>query len=273
MNSSLASAPTRTAETTDVHTRLLKCALCIDESRAYWSHRHDSETPIDLSNVAFEQSWFGAKSQRWVSVLITNMRARFDAFPDALYVLHRWRDMTPETRRLICHFHLQLTDPMYRAFTGEYLPKRRDSAQTDIRRQIVIHWVADQGPGRWTVSTRTQLASRLLSCAAAAGLLQGKRDPRALVYPRVPDDALTYILHMLRAVDVRGTLIQNPYLASIGIEHGMLADRLRTLDAVDHYHRVGDVYDIEWHHESLRDWSKFAHRTPDAHTANSGDRE
>src|SRR4051794_22699346 len=86
-------------ETTEPHSRLLRCSLCIDESRAYWS-QVDPDAPRVSSVGAFEASWFGTKSEAWTTELLSNMRVRFDAFPDALRVLARWRSMTPETRRL-----------------------------------------------------------------------------------------------------------------------------------------------------------------------------
>ncbi len=241
------------SETTEVHTRLLKCALALDESRAYWAHV-DPEDPRGSAPVAFRDGWFGRKSERWVEVLLANMRARFDLFPDALWVLSRWRHMEPETRALLCHFHLQLSDPMYRAFAADYLPERRDSPRPEVSHTGVIRWVADQGPGRWTVATRTQLASRLLSCALSAGLVKGKRDPRTLLYPRVPDDVLAYMLYVLRAATFEGSLAENAYLKSLALTGGALSDRLRTLPSV-RYRRLGDLHEFEWAYPDLRSWA------------------
>jgi hypothetical protein len=245
------------AEVAEVHTRLLKCALCVDESRAYWlqSQGRPAESDGTRAALAFEQSWFGVKSMPWVTVLVNNLRLRFDAYPEALAVLGQWREMSPDIRRLICHWHLQLTDPLYRAFTGQYLVRRRESLRASVDRHTVIRWVEDQGPGRWTVSTRTQFGTRLLSCAREAGLVVGRKDPRELVFPRVPDDALAYLLHLLRAVRFAGTMLENPYLASVGLVGGALADRLRTLEAV-HYTRVGDLHDFEWPAEDLTAWAE-----------------
>lgn len=242
------------AETSEVHTRLLKCALCIDETRAYWAHV-DPDRPRESARVAFSEGWFGRKSERWVDVLLTNMRARFDAFPAALWVLSRWRAMTPETRALVCHFHLQLSDPMYRAFTGEYLVERREAFRPEVSYTAVIRWVGEQGPGRWTVATRTQLASRLLSCALAAGLVKGKRDVREVLYPRVPDEALGYLLYLLRGLSFQGSLGDNPYLRSVALTGGALADRLRLLPWV-HYRRLGDLHDFEWAYPDLVGWAR-----------------
>lgn len=241
------------AETVDIHTRLLKCALCLDETRAYWSNV-DAGKPRESAGKAFHDSWFGQKSERWVEVLLSNMRARFDAYPDALWVLSRWRHMEPEVRALICHFHLQLTDPMYRAFSGDYLPERRDFS-AEISHAGVIRWVGEQGPGRWTSATRTQLASRLLSCAHHAGLVKGTRDPRSLLYPRVPDVVLGYVLHLLRGIDFEGSLVDNPYLRSLGLTGMSLIERLRTLPGV-RYQSLGDACNFEWAYGDLRDWAR-----------------
>ena len=250
---------TRAAETDEGHSRLLKCALVIDESRAYWSHvdapeREASDARTD-SQVAFEEYWFGARSENWIKEIMLNMRARYAAFPASLKVLSRWTSMSPEIRQLICHWHCQLADPHYRKFTGEYLVKRRDALRPELHRQGVITWVTENVSSEWKVETRTRMASNLLSASLAAGLVKGKRDPRELLYPRVPDQALAYILHLLREIDFEGSLIGNPYLASVGLQGGMLADRLRSLDCVT-YRRVGDIHNFEWRYPSLTAWAQ-----------------
>jgi hypothetical protein len=241
-------------EATEPHSRLLRCSLCIDEARAYWAHV-DPDAPRASATRAFGASWFGTKSEAWTAELLSNMRVRFDAFPEALRVLAGWRSMTPETRRLICHFHVQLTDPLYRAFTGELLAGRRDEQRPEVHRQTVIRWVAEHGPARWALKTQIQFASRLLSCALAAGLLAGKRDPRAAIAPRVPDEALAYLLHLLRAVRFQGSFVANPYLASVGLAGGHLADRIRTLPSIE-LRRAGDVHELEWRYPDLAGWAR-----------------
>ena len=245
----------RPAETTEVHTRLLKCALEVEDARAYWQQA-GPDHPANPQD-AFDNYWFGAKSLARVKVLLTNFRARFDEFPDAFRVLHGWRHMDPGTRALVCHWHLQLTDPMYRVFTGEYLVERRDNLRSEVTRDLVVSWVAEQGPGRWTTSTRIQFASKLLSCAAAAGLLAGKsgtRGPRQLRFPRIGDDALTYAVYLLRGVDFEGTLLDNPYFRSVGLDGSFLEERLKGLDALD-FRRQGDLLEYGWRYPSLAAWA------------------
>ena len=248
---------TRPAEQTRVHTRLMKCALETEDARAYWRHRDPDAPPVDPRH-AFDTYWFGARSLARIELLLTNFRARFDAFPAALRVLHAWQGMDPDTRKLICHWHLQLSDPLYRTFTGDALVARRQTERPDISRPVVIAWVSDQGPGRWTMSTRIQLASKLLSAALSAGLVGTNRDPRPLLWPRVDDDALTYLLYLLRGVDFAGTLLQNPYLASVGLDSETLPARLRALPALA-FRRQADLVDFGWRFPDLPAWAESRH--------------
>ncbi|MCA9518533.1 MAG: DUF1819 domain-containing protein, partial [Myxococcales bacterium] len=217
---------------------------------------------------AFDAYWFGARSLPRINILLANMRARFDAFPQALAALHRWPDMTPDTRRAIAHWHLQLADPLYRAFTGGYLTDRRAGPRPTVTRDLVIAWVADQGPGRWTMTTRIQFASKLLSAAYAAGLVATTRDPRPLALPRVDDDALTYLLYLLRGVAFDGTLLDNPYVASVGLTGAALDDRLRALPALA-FRRQGDLIDFGWRHRDLAAWASARLGPPPAFYAES----
>ncbi len=243
----------RPAEASAVHTRLLKCALEIPDSRAYWTHAGNGK-PVTAQR-AFDEYWFGARSLPRVEVLLANMRARFDAFPSALLALRQWPEMSPNTRRLVCHWHLQLADPLYRSFTGEYLATRRTGSRPEVTRDLVVSWVGDQGPGRWTVSTRIQFASKLLSSAYAAGLVSANRDPRPVVAPPVPAEALEYLMYLLRETDFAGTLLDNLYLASVGLMGSVLDERLASLRGLE-FRRQGDLNDFGWRHASLREWAE-----------------
>lgn len=239
-----------TAEQTAVHTRLLKCALEVEPSRAFWAHADGA--PITAAR-AFDAWWFGARSLPRIEDLLSTMRVRYEAWPQALAVLHRWPHMGPDTRRLVCHWHLQLADPLYRAFTGAFLPERR-SARPSVTRDLVVTWVGGQAPARWTLATRIQFASKLLSAAHAAGLVATTRDPRPLALPRVPDDALAYLLHLLRETAFEGTLLDNPYLRSVGLAGAPLEDRLRGLPAL-RFLRQGDLVDLGFVHDGLAAWA------------------
>lgn len=241
----------RPAEVTEVHTRLLKCATEVDACRQYW--RYANTQPVDAS-VAHAAYWFGDKSMGRVQVLLQNLRARFGVFPEALGVLHDWPAMDARTTSQICHLHLQLSDPLYRRFTGQYLVSRRDALRPEVHLDQVVAFVSDQGPGRWTMATRIQFASKLLSCALTAGLVAGRKDPRQLAFPKLSDDGLTYLLYLLREVDFAGSLLDNPYLASLGLYGDFAELRLRALPDV-HVRRLGDTVVAEFAWPSLRAWA------------------
>lgn len=236
-----------TREVTAIHTRLLKCALIVDESRAYWP-------TVDLdAAAAFDAYVFGAKSLARVKVLLTNLRPRFDAYPNARALLRRWTAMDPSTRTLICHWHLMLADPLYRSFTGEWLVARRQRERRSVTRAQALDWVRDQGPGRWTMSTRIQFASKLLSCAFQAGILRSNRDPRPIEPPRVRPEALAYLMYLLRETTIEGSLLDNPYLRSVGLEGRALEDRLADVPGL-RFRRQGDLLDYGWQAPDLAAW-------------------
>jgi hypothetical protein len=245
----------RGSEVKDIHTQLLRCTLEIDSARAWWGL--DDDGGADVALRAFDGSWFGPRSLPRVRVLLTNMRARFGAFPEALQVLRSWSHMEPQTRALLCHWHVQLTDPMYRAFAGVFLVERHDRGRPEVTRDQVTQWVSEQGRGRWTLKTRIQFASQLLVTAKAAGLVKNLKDPRQLQFPRVDDEALTYLLYLLRGVDFEGSLLNNPYLASVGLSPRIASERFRALTAL-RFRQQADLVDFGWVFDGLSSWAAAA---------------
>jgi hypothetical protein len=247
----------RLREVTEVHTRLLRLTLAEPECRAYWEHVDPSVPLARRAEVAFEERWFGAKSMARVRTLIATLGARFDPFPEALEVLHAWRGMSAATRVLVCHIHLQLSDPVYRAFTGEFLVQRRAAGHARVGRDQVERWVHATWGERWAAVTRLKFASNLLTAAGEAGLVGGRREPRPLTWPAITDEALVYGLYLLRDTEFEGRLFENPYLASVGLTGEVLGSRLRSIDAL-HVRRLGDVVDVEWAAPDLRRWAERA---------------
>lgn len=258
----------RPAEVTKVHTRLLRCALEVENSRAYWQHTAECSGPL-TARQAFDEYWFGARSLERTELLMVNFRVRFDAYPEAVRVLRGWRDMDPGTRRLICHWHVQLADPLYRAFTGNFLVERHESLEPVVTHNMAVKWVANVGPATWATTTQINYASKLLSSAHAAGLLGAKRDSRPVLFPKVGDDALAYLLYLLKDVQIAGTLLENPYLASVGLSGGVVEERLRSLPDL-HFRRQGNLVDWDWEFESLIEWARNRQPERDAVHAGSG---
>ena len=98
---------------------------------------------------------------------------------------------------------------------------------------------------------RIQFASKLLSAAYSATVVTSNRDPRPIGMPRVPDEALEYLLYLLRETEFEGSLLDNPYLSSVGLEGAILEERLRGLPGLA-FRRQGDLIDFGWRHHDLR---------------------
>lgn len=242
-------------EATDAHTRILRLALGVEESRAYWEHV-DPQVPVAARAAdAFEGRWFGGKSLERAKFLISAFAERYDNFPAALTVLRRWHTIDLPTRIVVCHWHVQLSDPIYRRFTGEMLVERRAHRDARVDRNAVLRWVKAEYPERWSEATCVQFASKLLSAASEAGIVSPKRDPRALLFPKVPDLALAYLFYLLRGVKFQGTLTENPYLASVGLDGAMLDQRLRNLPGLS-FRRMTDLVEFEWASPDLVRWAE-----------------
>ena len=69
------------------------------------------------------------------------------------------------------------------------------------------------------------------------------------------DLSLTYLLFLLREVQFDGTLLDNPYLASVGLRDDVLERRLKRLSAL-RFRRQGELVDFDWQFDSLTDWAR-----------------
>lgn len=247
------SAPSATSEAVELHSRILRVTLEADNAREYWRRPAAHTGGADRVEAAFSEYWFGARSMGRIRDLLNNFDARFAAFASGLAALSAWPEIDRETRVVICHWHVQLSDGLYRAFTGELCPSRREGGRP-LTRDAVLRWVRSQDRSqRWGAATHAQFASKLLSCAHAAGLVTRTSDPRPCSTPRVTNAALGYLLHLLRGVDFAGSLHDNPYLHSVGIIGAVLDDRVRTLPGIT-LRRVADLVEFSFEHESPLAW-------------------
>ncbi len=245
---------TRSTEVRQEHTRLMNVSLALEESRAYWERLRGETPPEDLALAAFEERWFGNKSLTRVRRLLRTLEARFAAFPAALAVLRRWRPRDPATRRNVCHWHTQLSDPLYRAFTSDFLDQRRFLRHPAVDADVTARWLDRRTGGKWAPSARRRMAQGLIAAAAAAGLCGRPPGPRALSYPSVAPEALAYLLYLLREVEFEGTLLDNPYLRSVGLSGALAEDRLRGLPGIS-FQRMGELTDFGWRYPDLESWA------------------
>ncbi len=242
------------AEVREAHTRMMNVSLALEEARAFWEQARPEISPDRLPLVAFEERWFGNKSLTRVRRLLRTFGSRFAAYPQALAVLRRWRPRDPATRRLLCHWHTMLSDPLYRAFTSDFLEQRRFLRHPSIDSDVTARWLDRETAGKWAPSARKRMAQGLLAAATAAGLCSQPPGQRSLRYPSVPPEALGYLLYLLRAVTFEGSLLDNPYLRSVGLSDALLEDRLRRLPGIS-FQRMGELTDFGWQHPDLETWA------------------
>lgn len=238
-------------EETKEHTRILRVMLAVEDCVAYWKAPTEGVRPTERAQAAFEGRWFGTKSEARVRTLLGDMEGRFERYPEALAAIRAWdppRDIVP----WICHFHAQLADPIYRFFTGEFLPLRRAQGYATIDREAVARWVQERWPGKWSASTCMKFGGNMLGAAFDAGLIRDRKDPRKLVAPRVPKQALGYLLYLLRQVTTEGFL-ESAYVTSVLPDPRERQTELRGLDGVVVTIR-GDVQNFEWSYSDLKSW-------------------
>ncbi len=89
------------AEATTVHTSILRCMLATEDAYAYW-RRVDLAVPVsERAKLAFDQRWFGTKSEARVEVLVRTLAERFDPYPEALACLQRLGTVPSSLRPLL----------------------------------------------------------------------------------------------------------------------------------------------------------------------------
>lgn len=241
-------------EVSQFHTRILRVSLAVEESRAYWEHLSLDTPKGKRATVAFEERWFGNKSMDRVRRLLSEFSHRYDAYPVALDVLMLWQPSDALTRQNICHWHMQLADPIYRAFTGIFLEQRRFQSNAGIDRDGVSRWVSQQLKAEWSSATIQRMATGLIASATDAGLCSENTGTRSLKYPKVTDEALAYWLYLLRGLSFEGTILDNPYLASVGLSEGFLEHRLRRLPGLS-FSRMNDLHEFNWQYPDMKSWA------------------
>jgi hypothetical protein len=240
-------------EATVAHTRILRTTLATDDCYAYWQKVDTSIAPSDRARVAFEERWFGLKSDARVRTLMGDMLERFDAFPEALELLHALRTVPAALRPWLCHVHTALADPIYRKFTGVFLPERRALGYAAVDREQVAQWVTGLYPERWAGATASKFGSNLLAAAFEAGLVGERRDPRPLTSAPPPDAVVAYTLYLLREVVFDGSLTDNPYLRSMGVAPESFRFMAPRLPGVG-FAELGGVVELTFTEPALLTW-------------------
>ena len=122
--------------------------------------------------------------------MLSELERRFP--PATRSALKAWQ---PEQQSaLVCHWHLQWSDPLYRDFTSSYLVTAWALPQQNVGVSDVEGWLFQRGTHHdWSPSTRRRLASGLLAAATEAGFLSGNGRRRELRTVSVDRTSLAYL--------------------------------------------------------------------------------
>jgi Putative inner membrane protein (DUF1819) len=235
--------------------------LATDDCYAYWQKADTRIPAAQRAGVAFAERWFGLKSDARVRTLMGDMLERFDAFPEALHLLQELGTVPATLRPWLCHVHTALADPIYRQFTGAFLPERRALGYTTVDREQVARWVNELYPERWAGVTLLKFGSNLLATAFEAGLLKDRRDPRQLSAVTAPEVIVAYVLYLLRTVTFEGSLTDNLYLRGLGIRSDSFRFIAARMPGI-RFAELGGVAELTFTEPSLDAWGLKQLRAP-----------
>ena len=171
--------------------------------------------------IAFQERWFGTKSEARVRTLVTDMAQRFDAYPEARALLQHARTNAVSAPCPSCATCMRSSRTRSTAASpASFSHRRRDEGRTTVDRAAVARWVESSHPGRWSSVKCTKFASNLLATALDVGLVSfGRREPRANSRTRawpVRDCRRLRALPPAAGSASDGSLTENPYLRSLG---------------------------------------------------------
>lgn len=183
------------------HTGLLRLGLDPEASRVFWQ-RAPAEVPAsELLAMARAGNWFPQHSEARVKYLVSHLQRRFPGPIRA--VLQRWKPELLGQEPIVCHWHLQLTDPLYRGFTFGFLLPRWSIGSDELGLDQVQDWLRRRkGSDKWSPATLRRLASGLFSAATEAGLLAlAGRSQRTLKKPQVNAQSIEYLFAVLDGLE------------------------------------------------------------------------
>jgi hypothetical protein len=242
-------------EVSDPHTTLLRLGLAEPESREYWSHCTPGSSLSETTQRAFEERWFGSRPMGRVQYLVKHFKDRFQAFPNSLKALQHWNPLELSDRKIICHWHLQLSDPIYRQVFASHLQERWLHPQPTLDRNALVRWVGQQVGPEWAQSTVQRMAAGISSCLQEAGFVEKGPALRPLNRPRVSDQALAYLLYLLRETRHTGHQLDNPYLASLDLIGPQLELRLARLPGIG-FQKMANLRELTYQHANLWEWAR-----------------
>jgi len=196
------------------HTGLLRLGLALEQSVVFWQKAGEDKPVADLQDQAWDEGWFSEVSRTRARYLVTQLEKRFPF--EVRNLLHFKAKPGEQQNRLVCHWSLQLTDPVYRDYTCHYLLNRWASPETIATLDGSQEWVRSLPlAAEWSTNTVRRMASGLLSAATEAGLCSpsGKSE-RTLRLPPVTEEDRDYLGKLLKLAGAEEHL--STYLTAVG---------------------------------------------------------
>ncbi len=161
-------------------------------SRLYWAHVDPTHSLSERRQQAASETWFPELSEARRRYLLGELDKRFS--PAHLRALKALKPEAGAPTALICHWHLQWSDPLYREFTSDYLVGAWAQPDTGLNVDAVLGWLQGRGSySEWSASTQRRLASGLLSTAVEAGFLKGSGRKKELRTVTVDGAGMDYL--------------------------------------------------------------------------------
>ena len=203
--------------TTTEHTTMIRMAGRISESKTYIQNFSEGLTNKALKEAAWNENWFGFMGDSIFSCMMTGLFRRFGEYPKLTKILQQWIDAGIEHYdfRLICHLHIQLSDPYYRWLTGEYLPDREQSNLGEFNADLIHVDFAKQSTKELKANTSQRLLKNLIRSADECGLLSGTVNKK-IECPIVSTKFFAYIIYVLQEFSFpMSELPESPYIKSV----------------------------------------------------------
>jgi len=242
----------------DPHTAMIRVTARLNETMTYIRHYNDEINAADLKKSAWSQQWFGFLSESIFNRLMPTLSNRFGKYSYLMEILQRWSFQGIENHdfKLICHFHIQISDPYYRWATGEYIPARFNEGIDEITKSSLAKALSTRTVNPLNANTLHKLSRNILTTARDTGLLQGKTD-KTIAIPASSVEVLGYLLYALRLFDFSMSEIpESPYIQSVFRNPGSLRNLLTEGQAKNwwEYNWEGRTFAINYAYADINPW-------------------
>jgi len=203
----------------EASTTMMKVGARLEESRSYLNFVNFEDSLKKQKEKAWNEQWFGFLPEQILETVVFALYQRFGQFPLIVKVLKTWIDKGLDNHdfKLLCHFHIQLTEPYYRWATGQYFYQRYNEGFDDIPSNILGKQLEKAFGKEKDLSSQSyqRLARGILSTARDTGILKGKAE-KFFAHPLVSIEFLGYLVYALYHFKFPfGEFVTSPYIQSV----------------------------------------------------------